>query len=420
MQVVLLGAGNSSRFYPYLNYGHKSFFPLFDKPIIYHTLKSIQRSGIKNVVVVVKKAAQFKELMSKCPDLQLEIKIVEQPQALGMGDALLQARDFLEDEFFVMHAHHVDFPEFKEVMINEKVHKDQTVLLAKKERDISKFGVLKVEHNRVLQIIEKPRQEDQLSNLRLVGIYLIPLKFLEILEQSKLEHYNFESSLSNFAKNNLVSYVETHQESISLKYPWDIFSVKKYLFNSLKRYISNTAEIAVNSTIDGDVIIEEGAKIMENAVLKGPVYIGRRAVVGNNAILREGTILSENCIAGANMEIRNSIISSDTHFHSGFVGDSVFGQHCRVGAGFNTGNKRFDRQEVIVKIGENVLNTGVKNLGVIAGDNIKIGINVSSLPGSIIGNNTIVGPNTMIKSNIPDKTRYYTKFQEIVSSTMED
>ncbi len=420
MQIVLLAAGNSSRFYPYINYGHKSFFPIFDKPIIYHTLKSIQATGFKEVIVVVREKKQLEEILKHNTDLDLNITIIEQPEALGMGDALLRAREYLQDSFFVMHAHHVDFADFAEIISREKTEKDQVVLLARKENDIAKFGVLRVDENRVLEIVEKPTNADHVSNLRLIGIYLLSIKFLDSLSSTKLEHYNFETALSEFAQNNLVTYVETQEESVSLKYPWNLFALKNYLFNSQTYSISVNSTVATNVTLEGTVIIEDGAKVMENAVLKGPVYVGANSVVGTNAILREGTVLSANCMVGANMEIRNSIISAGTHFHSGFAGDSLFGQNGRFGAGFNTGNKRLDRQGVDIKLDNKILTTGIHNLGVIVGDNVKVGINVSTMPGTIIGNDSIVGPHTMVRKNVADKTRYYTKFKEIITSITED
>ena len=111
MQAVVLAAGRSVRFYP-LNSQNKSFLRLCGKTILEHTLSSIKESGIKDVLVVVSDKEFASENLGESIKQELNITLIEQKEPLGMGDALLRCREFIEDDFFLLHATHVDFNDF--------------------------------------------------------------------------------------------------------------------------------------------------------------------------------------------------------------------------------------------------------------------------------------------------------------------
>ncbi|MCK4550976.1 MAG: glucose-1-phosphate thymidylyltransferase, partial [Candidatus Aenigmarchaeota archaeon] len=135
-------------------------------------------------------------------------------------------------------------------------------------------------------------------------------------------------------------------------------------------------------------------------------------LVGNNAIVRDYSNLEDNVKIGANCEIARSIIQDDVHIHSGFVGDSIIDSGTRIGAGIITANKRLDRGEIIAEVKGDKTNTGITGFGCVVGRNSKLGVSVKIMPGVLIGADTIVGSGTVVEKNIPDNTKYYTKFKE--------
>src|SRR3989344_3732131 len=162
MQAVILAAGQSSRFYPYTDFGHKSFISVAGKPIIYHTLESLKKTGIKDIVIVTGKENEEIVMFAKSL-FGPHVMGVVQPEPLGMGNALLLSEKYIQDDFFVIYPHHVDFHTFRK-SIEDKKEPDGIVLLAKNESDLSRFGVLRVEGDRVLDLIEKPQKEEEMSN----------------------------------------------------------------------------------------------------------------------------------------------------------------------------------------------------------------------------------------------------------------
>ena len=89
------------------------------------------------------------------------------------------------------------------------------------------------------------------------------------------------------------------------------------------------------------------------------------------------------------VEVKNSIIMNGTKIpHHNYIGDSVIGEGCNLGAGTKIANLRLDKQEIFVA-GKN---SQRRKLGAIIGDGVETGINASINVGSMIGNNTHIGP----------------------------
>lgn len=417
MQAVLLTAGKSSRFYPFGKSEHKSMVKILGKPLLQHTIEKLKENEITNIVIVVSNN-NIKDYFSSGEKFGVSINYVIQKEPLGMGDALLCAKDLIEDEFILLHGYHLDISDFLKDIL-ENIKENKAVLLAQEREDFWKYGVLKIEGNKVLDIVEKPNKQEQGSKLCTKGIYYLTKEFLQVLENTPLEHYHLEIALSKFAKTNAVSFVETKKDTLSLKYPWDLLLVKDYLLSKIKRNISESAKISKSAEITGEVIIEDEATIMEGAKIKGPCFIGKGAYVGTNAILRNGVDVEDEAVVGANMELKNCILMKKSTTHSGFIGDSVIGENCKIAAQIATANVRLDRKTIKANVKGEAIDTGLTSFGVIIGNDDNFGIKVSTMPGVIVGNNVIVGPSTIIKNNIPDNTTFYTKFQEIISKNDE-
>ncbi len=414
MQAIVLAAGRSSRFYPYNYFPHKSLIKILGKPIIVHTIESIKKSGIKDIILIVSKNSEIEKIMGNGKALGVKIQYVYQKEPTGGGNGLLLAEKLIKGDFFLLNVSHVDFWEFKNLLINKKTNNEKAIFLAKREENLQKYGVLKVDKDRVIDLIEKPKKEEEPSNLRLVGIYLFTKDFLKILRQTPDEHYRLEKAISGFSKNNLVKFTETENEVPSLKYSWDLLGIKDYLFGKIEKSIGKNVKIAKSAEIIGKVVIQDGTEVMEGSRIKGPCFIGKNSIIGNNVVLRSGVDVGNECTVGAYMEIKNSIVMDGAKTHSGFIGDSIIGENCRIGAQFTTANVRLDRSSIKIQTEKEEVDSGLKHLGTIIGRDVKVGIKVSTMPGVVIGQNSIVGPSTVVFQNVPENSKYYTKFKEVV------
>lgn len=415
IQAVILAAGESSRFYPF-NDLHKSMVKVLGKPILEHTINGLKKEDITQIVLVTGKNSAIKDYFGDGKKLGVSIDYVVQPKPLGMGNALLLAEKKLKGNFLLLNAHRIDVDKFVNSLLKKQLKDNiKAVLLVKQKENTQIHGVIKFEQDKVLDVVEKPKKGEEPSNLCVVGIYLLPYDFLRTLKDTPSEHYQLEKAITAYTKKENVSFAETKDELITLRYPWDILGIKNYLLKNIKNYVGKNVNIAKSAEISGEVFIGDNVSIMEKAVIKGPAFIGNNVFIGNNAILRGGVDIEENAVVGANMEIKNSILMQDSTTHSGYIGDSVIGENCKIAAGFFTANVRLDRQFVKVFVKGEKIDTGLKFFGAIIGSNADIGIRASTMPGVIIGRNVTIGPSTVVMENIEDDTKYYTKFAGIVS-----
>ncbi|MBP9719141.1 MAG: NTP transferase domain-containing protein [Candidatus Levybacteria bacterium] len=412
MQIIILAAGNSTRFYPF-NTQHKSCLKILGKTILEHTIESVKKAGIEDIILVIKDD-EIKKLFGDGSRLGVHMTYVIQEESLGAGDAILKAKEHIHDDFFVIWGNRIEFFDFADLLVVGKKQKNAGAVLVKETQQIEGVGVAIVENEKLMDIIEKPEITASPSYTKIVGIYLLPKLFLQTLVSVPLEHYSFEKALVAYTKTNPIYAIKTTKKTISLKYPWDILQVKDYLLGEISSHRGEQVTIADSAVITGDVFISDGVTIMEQVTIKGPCYIGKNAYIGTNAILRNKTIIEENVVVGANMEIKNSAVLKGTTTHSGFIGDSIIGENCKVAAYFCTANVRLDREAVQVTVVGKEVNSHLKTLGVIMGDTVKIGVRVTTMPGKVIGRNVTVGAQTSVLHNIEDNINYFTKFAEVV------
>ena len=413
MQAVILAGGASSRFHP-LNRKPKSLIKIAGEPIIVHTVRSIKRAGINDVVLLTGPVNYFKDIVGNGKKYGVKITYSSIPTPTGMGDGLLCCAPFINSDFFLLHAHHAEFDELKRVIDQKRKVYNEAIIIGKESETKKHYGALKIKGDQVLGIVEKPKNTRDLSNLRIIGVYLLNQEFVKILKNTKREHYSFEKALDKYAKLGKVRLAITKQEVITLKYPWDLLNIKNYILKKQQRRISKKASIAKSAQIDGNVVIEEGAKVLDNAVIKGPCYIGRNVFIGSNTLIRNESNIEEGSVIGAYMEVKNSLICENSKTHSGFIGDSIVGSNTRIGALFGTANVRLDRANIRALVKNEKIDSGLRSLGVVIGENVVIGERVSTMPGVIIGNNTKIGPSTTVMKNVESDATYYTKFKEFI------
>jgi len=206
--------------------------------------------------------------------------------------------------------------------------------------------------------------------------------------------------------------VEVQSVFIEIKHPWDIFEKNRLAVIEDFRFLTNgrkSAEITDRNTVvynPKDVFIEEGAKV-RSAILnaeKGPIYIGRQAEIGEGSIIRGATAVCDHAILNfgtrirgdstigpfskAGGEISNSVIFGySSKSHDGFLGNSVVGEWCNMGAGANTSNLKNNYSEVNIwnYIEEGFLPTGRQFCGLMMGDHSKCGISTMFNTGTVVG-----------------------------------
>jgi len=420
MQAVILAAGESSRFWP-LNQKHKSLIKIMGKPLICYTIEGLKRGGVRDIIIVQGPKRDIeKELESNSCYLkkarQVKINYVIQHKPKGTGDALWQARNFIKGPFFLTGPHKVDLDDyFPKLLRKFKKNTNRLLLVGVKTSHPWDFGILKLKGNKIVKIVENPPKGRASSDIKATETYFFPKKFLDYYKKVPQREENLIDTINLFIKEGKADFVLLNKEPASLKYPWDIFKILHILFESknFKNKIDSSVFIGKNVIIEKRVFIGTKTKVLDGAIIKGPAFIGSNCIIGNNAVIRDYTNIENEALIGSFSEIKNSILQEDFHSHSNYLGNSFFDKGCRVGVGTVTANRRLDRQNIEVKAKGEKIDTGHNYLGVVVGEDSKVGVNSSLMPGVLIGSHCFVGPHSLVMENIKDNTVFFTTFKNV-------
>lgn len=197
-----------------------------------------------------------------------------------------------------------------------------------------------------------------------------------------------------------------------LQYTWDIFSLNEAairedfkLLTAGKTsqpipdgvtaagteniFIEEGAEIYLGAIINGTsgpIYIGKNAAILEGAIIRGPIAICEQAVVKMGAKLYGGTTIGPGCKVGG--EISNVVFFANSNKgHDGYLGNSVIGEWCNLGADTNCSNLKnnYDKVKIWDERNFKSLQTGLTFCGLIMGDHSKCGINTMFNTGTVAG-----------------------------------
>ncbi len=415
MQAVIVAAGESSRFWPLAEGGHKSLFQLLGRPIIAHTVEALKRARITEIVIVQSPRRALEAHLGDGASLGVKLSYVVQPEPRGMGDALARAEPLLEDPFLVVNPQHVTVNEIVPHMGALASGADAVLVGCETDRP-HEYGIVKLDKDRVIDLVEKPAPGTEPSRTRLVGIYLLTKRVFDFSRRVPEHPYAFEDALKLLMREGTVRILKISEEPPTLKYPWDLFRLARLLMDRAitAPHIAPSAYIHSSALIEGPVWIGEGVKIFEHAVVKGPCYVGDHCVIGTGSLVRDYSDVEAHTVIGAHAEVARSIFQRGCSTHSGYFGDSIFDEAVKIGAGTVTANVRNDRGLIRPWVKGSRIETGLSKLGAIVGRETHIGICAMLMPGVLIGPRCEIGPGSVVRKNLEADTLYYANPHELI------
>lgn len=186
-------------------------------------------------------------------------------------------------------------------------------------------------------------------------------------------------------------------------YPWELLSKigafivelgntlpeEKFEKRGENIWIAKSASVAPTACINGPCIIDEEAEVRHCAFIRGNAIVGKGAVVGNST------------------ELKNVVLFNKVQVpHYNYVGDSILGFKAHMGAGAITSNVKSDKTLVVVKSSYGDIETGLKKMGAMLGDNVEVGCNSVLNPGTVIGRSSNVYPTSMVRGFVEANSIY--------------
>ena len=183
-------------------------------------------------------------------------------------------------------------------------------------------------------------------------------------------------------------------------YPWEALKGIGDMIISLGQtlgedYVQIAPQVWVHNT----------AKVAPTAYLGAPCIIGANTEVRHCAFVRGAALVGENCVVGNSVELKNVILFDNVQVpHFNYVGDSILGYKSHMGAGSVTSNVKSDQTLVVVKNGEEKIETGLKKFGAILGDFVEVGCNSVLNPGTVVGTHSNIYPTSCVRGVVAENS----------------
>lgn len=186
-------------------------------------------------------------------------------------------------------------------------------------------------------------------------------------------------------------------------YPWEALGGISEMIISLGRSLSPDEYISPEE----NVWIHKTAKIFPSAYIGAPCIIGANSEVRHCAFIRGSALVGENCVVGNSVELKNVILFDNVQTpHYNYVGDSILGYKSHMGAGSVTSNVKSDKTLVVIRNGEELIETGLKKMGAMLGDFVEVGCNSVLNPGTVVCPHSNIYPTSAVRGVVPGKCIY--------------
>ncbi len=333
---LILSGGEGTRLRPITHTSAKQLVPVANKPILFYGLEALRDAGLTDIGIIVGDTeAEIREAVGDGSRWGVRITYIRQEAPLGLAHAVLTAADFLGDSPFVMYLGDNLIKEGIASFVEEFRRKevDALILLARVV-DPQRFGVARLEGNRVVELVEKPKVPP--SDLALVGAYMFRPVIVEAARSIKPSWRN-ELEITD-AIQHLIDHgfrVEAH----IIKGWWkdtgrleDLLEANCMVLEDLEPRCEG--KVDEESRILGRVAVDEGAEVVRST-LRGPCVIGRGSRIVDSYIGPFTSIYYDVTVEGS--ELEHSIVMENSVIRNipGRIEDSLIGKNVEIVRSFD-------------------------------------------------------------------------------------
>jgi glucose-1-phosphate thymidylyltransferase len=311
---LILSGGEGTRLRPITHTSAKQLVPVANKPVLFYGIEALVEARVTEIGIIIapETGDEIRDAVGDGGSLGARVTYIEQEAPLGLAHALLTAEEFLGDSGFVMYlGDNLLRDGIVELVEAFKASEPDALILLTHVDDPSAYGVAELDGERVVRLVEKPKEPP--SDLALVGVYMFtPAIFeaahsIEPSARGELEITDAIDQLIDGGKR-----VESHivrgwwKDTGRLE---DMLEANRLVLEDLERRVDGEL---VDSEVEGRVVIEKGARL-EHSRVRGPAviasgtqlsdaYVGPYTAIGTDVVVRRSEIEHSIVLAGSLIE----------------------------------------------------------------------------------------------------------------------
>jgi glucose-1-phosphate thymidylyltransferase len=305
---LILSGGAGTRLRPITHTSAKQLVPVANKPVLFYGIEALVEAGVSEIGIVIapETGDEIRTAVGDGSAFGATVTYIVQDKPAGLAHAVLTAEDFIGGSPFVMYLGDNLLAEGITALVDAfRENEPDALILLTKVDDPSSYGVAELDGERVVRLVEKPK--DPPSDLALVGVYLFGPTIFEAaraLEPSWRGELEITEAID--------SLIEGGQrvESQIVRGWWkdtgqlaDMLEANQLVLEELDGEISG--EVSDDCKVEGRVSVAAGAQVT-GSVVRGPAVIGAGARIAD-AFIGPYTSIGEECEV-SRCEVENSIL----------------------------------------------------------------------------------------------------------------
>lgn len=304
---LILSGGAGTRLRPITFSYAKQLVPVANKPVLFYGIEALVEAGVTDIGIIIAPHTgdEVRDAVGDGSRFGAAVTYIEQNEPAGLAHAVLTAEEFLDGSPFVMYLGDNLLREGVPGLVDRfrKESPDAMILLTRVE-DPSAFGVAELSGERVVRLIEKPK--DPPSHMALVGVYLFSPAIFEASRRLKPSDRG-ELEITEAIQSLIDDGHEVRSEVVT---GWwkdtgqlaDMLEANRLVLDDIETRLDGKVE---DSRVEGRVIVEDGA-VIRNSVVRGPAVIGRDALI-DGAYIGPYTSIGDG-VSVVGSEIEHSIL----------------------------------------------------------------------------------------------------------------
>lgn len=350
MKALFLVGGSGTRLRPFTDHLPKPMIPMMGRPLLERTFARLSQCGARDVVLsACYKPSGTIRYFEDGSRFDLDMTYVLEEEPLGTGGAIGNARQHLDDSFFVFNADILCDIDLADMLAFHRKRGADVTIAATWVEDPTAYGTISYdEGGRITKFKEKPAPHEVDSHYINAGIYLFEPDMLDYIPAGRpvsVEREVFPALLAD--GRHLAVYRDTG-------YWMDIGTPQKYV-QAHRDIFSGECGIDEADFAQDGRHVADSAWVDTSVLAEAPVFVGRDAYVGHGTIMGGGVCVGDGVLVGRDCYLEDAILWPGAR-----VPDGTLVQHC-VAADINGGLAFFDYDQLGIKAERSLLKNEQKS-----------------------------------------------------------